>query len=73
MKRPSAWKIDNYVYRECPHPDREYGYAVTEVARMFAEGSISLGAPAMKDGERLVLVDDGLRYAREFKHDLHRI
>jgi predicted metal-dependent phosphoesterase TrpH len=29
MKRPSAWKIDNYVYRECPHPDREYGYAVS--------------------------------------------
>jgi predicted metal-dependent phosphoesterase TrpH len=29
MKRPSAWKIENYVYRECPHPDREYGYAVS--------------------------------------------
>ena len=29
MKRPSAWKIENYAYRECPHPDREYGYAVS--------------------------------------------
>jgi hypothetical protein len=29
MKRRSAWKIENYTYRECPHPDREYGYAVS--------------------------------------------
>ena len=24
MKRRSAWKIENYTYRECPHPDREF-------------------------------------------------
>jgi hypothetical protein len=29
MRRRSAWKIENYIYRECPHPDREYGYAVS--------------------------------------------
>lgn len=29
MKRSSAWKIENYTYRECPHPDREFGYAVS--------------------------------------------
>lgn len=29
MRCPSAWKIENYVYRECPHPDREFGYAVS--------------------------------------------
>ncbi|MGH9515668.1 MAG: hypothetical protein ACRD3P_08330 [Terriglobales bacterium] len=29
MKRLSAWKIDKYAYRECPHPDREFGYAVS--------------------------------------------
>ena len=29
MKRRSAWKIENYTYRECPHPDREFGYAVS--------------------------------------------
>jgi hypothetical protein len=29
MRRQSAWKIENYVYRECPHPDREFGYAVS--------------------------------------------
>ncbi len=29
MRRPSAWKIENYIYRECPHPDREFGYAVS--------------------------------------------
>ena len=29
MRRPSAWKIENYTYRECPHPDREFGYAVS--------------------------------------------
>ena len=29
MKRRSAWKIENYTYRECPHPEREFGYAVS--------------------------------------------
>jgi predicted metal-dependent phosphoesterase TrpH len=29
MRRPSAWKIENYTYSECPHPDREFGYAVS--------------------------------------------
>ncbi|MGA8432325.1 MAG: hypothetical protein WB729_21040 [Candidatus Sulfotelmatobacter sp.] len=29
MKRQSAWKIENYTYRECPCPDREFGYAVS--------------------------------------------
>lgn len=29
MGRRSAWKIENYTYRECPHPDREFGYAVS--------------------------------------------
>ncbi|HEY6339202.1 MAG TPA: PHP-associated domain-containing protein [Candidatus Sulfotelmatobacter sp.] len=29
MRRRSAWKIENYTYRECPHPDREFGYSVS--------------------------------------------
>jgi len=29
MRLRSAWKIENYTYRECPHPDREFGYAVS--------------------------------------------
>jgi hypothetical protein len=29
MKRRSAWKIEGYTYRECPHPDREFGYVVS--------------------------------------------
>ena len=29
MRRQSAWKIENYTYRECPDPYREYGYAVS--------------------------------------------
>jgi predicted metal-dependent phosphoesterase TrpH len=29
MRRRSAWKIENYTYRECLHPDREFGYAVS--------------------------------------------
>jgi len=29
MRRRSSWKIENYAYRECPHPDREFGYAVS--------------------------------------------
>jgi predicted metal-dependent phosphoesterase TrpH len=27
--RRLAWKIENYTYRECPQPDREFGYAVS--------------------------------------------
>jgi predicted metal-dependent phosphoesterase TrpH len=29
MRRPSAWKIENYTYRQCPDPDREFRYAVS--------------------------------------------
>jgi predicted metal-dependent phosphoesterase TrpH len=29
MRRRSAWKIENYIYRECAHPDREFGYSVS--------------------------------------------
>ncbi len=29
MRRRSAWKIENYTYRECPYPDREFGHAVS--------------------------------------------
>jgi predicted metal-dependent phosphoesterase TrpH len=29
MRRRSAWKIENYTYRECSHPEREFGYAVS--------------------------------------------
>lgn len=29
MRRRSAWKIENYTYRECAHPEREFGYAVS--------------------------------------------
>ncbi len=29
MRRRSAWKIEDYTYRECSHPDREFGYAVS--------------------------------------------
>jgi predicted metal-dependent phosphoesterase TrpH len=29
MRRRSAWKIENYTYRECPYPDQEFGYAVS--------------------------------------------
>lgn len=29
MRRRSAWKIENYTYRECPYPDREFRYAVS--------------------------------------------
>ena len=29
MRRRSAWKIEDYTYRECSHPEREFGYAVS--------------------------------------------
>jgi predicted metal-dependent phosphoesterase TrpH len=29
MRRRSAWKIENYIYRECPHPERDFGHAIS--------------------------------------------
>ena len=29
MRRRSAWKIENYTYRECPYPDSEFTSAVS--------------------------------------------
>jgi hypothetical protein len=29
MRRRSAWVVENYAYRECHRPDREFGYAVS--------------------------------------------
>jgi len=29
MRRRIAWKIEDYTYRECSHPDREFKYAVS--------------------------------------------
>ena len=29
MRRRSAWKIEDYAYRECSHPDREFSHAVS--------------------------------------------
>jgi predicted metal-dependent phosphoesterase TrpH len=29
MRRRSAWKIEDYTYRECPRPDREFSHAVS--------------------------------------------
>jgi predicted metal-dependent phosphoesterase TrpH len=29
MKRPECWVIENYRYRSCPEPEREFGYAVS--------------------------------------------
>ena len=29
MKRRTCWAIENYSYRPCPHPEHEFGYAVS--------------------------------------------
>jgi hypothetical protein len=29
MRRRSAWKIEDYTYRECSHPERDFSYAVS--------------------------------------------
>jgi hypothetical protein len=35
------------------------------VTKKLRTGKISLGAPAIKDGERLIVIDNGARYAIE--------
>jgi hypothetical protein len=35
------------------------------VTKKLRTGKISLGAPAIKDGERLIVIDNGTRYAIE--------
>lgn len=46
---------------------RPYGYDDVRAAvqRKLAEGEIHLGAPPLKAGERLTLIDEGKRYAIE--------
>lgn len=46
---------------------RPYGYrnAAETVRRKLAEGEIHIGKPQLKAGERLVIVDNGTRYAIE--------
>jgi hypothetical protein len=53
------------------HP---YGYAnVREtVLRKVHEGEIHIGAPQLKPGQRLILIDDGNRYAIEENEARHR-
>lgn len=40
-----------------------YGYSGREVDELIASKGIELGKPAVKDGERLSLIDRGTRYA----------
>lgn len=39
--------------------------AVASVVSKIAEGSIHIGKPALKPGERLLVIDNGTRYAIE--------
>lgn len=40
-----------------------YGYDSEGVQRKLNEGEIHLGRPPVKEGESVVLIDDGTRYA----------
>lgn len=42
-----------------------YGYTAATLARKEEEGEIHFGPPPLKPGERLVVIDDGTRYAIE--------
>lgn len=44
---------------------RPYGFDRSDVQRKLAEGEIFIGPPVLKAGERLVLTDNGQRYAIE--------
>jgi len=49
---------------------RNYNYegddGTAAVERKLAEGSIHIGKPALKPGERLLTIDNGTRYAVEW-------
>ena len=40
-----------------------YGYGVNEVEQKIKIKEIYIGKPSLKRGEKLLLIDDGLRYA----------
>ena len=40
-----------------------YGLDRRDVARKIREGEISIGQPALRDGETAILIDNGTRYA----------
>ena len=47
--------------------DQPYHYedVVEAVERKLADGEIHIGAPKLKPGERLLIIDEGTRYAIE--------
>jgi hypothetical protein len=45
---------------------RGYGFAEPDVKRKLDLGEFHIGKPEIKDGERLVLLDDGARYGIQY-------
>jgi hypothetical protein len=45
---------------------RDQNFTREDVRRKASEGEISFGKPTLKDGERLIVVDNGTRYAIEW-------
>ena len=44
---------------------REYDLDSAEVARKIADGEIHIGAPELLMGQKLIKIDNGLRYGLE--------
>lgn len=42
---------------------RDYGYSMADIERKVAAGEIHIGKPPLNRGEKLLIIDDGTRYA----------
>jgi hypothetical protein len=49
-----------YAYE---NPSASYSERRNAIERRLAEGAIHIGEPTLKPGERLLVIDDGTRYA----------
>ena len=45
---------------------RDYGFTADDVVAKLDAGEFHIGKPTIKEGERLVLLDDGTRYGIQY-------
>jgi hypothetical protein len=65
MTRTGTSYFPSYTAALTYYKDYHYPDTAKAIQRKAREGEIHIGKPAMRPGQRLVLVDNGLRYGIE--------
>jgi hypothetical protein len=65
-KSPMIIGTNNFVSRQRAYIYyRDYGYHISDIDQKIRDGEIAIGAPDLKPGQRLFIIDNGTRYAIE--------